>query len=142
MKIRNLLLAAVLIGGTASAQDTKDAAADPDTLLGYVKASCQADLDKFCNQVTPGEGRLLYCVAAHQDKISDQCEGALVDAAMILADVTDRVVTAAEACGAELEKFCGEVEVGEGRVLACLDQHEAELGATCKAAVDDLEADE
>jgi hypothetical protein len=133
MKMKYLLLAAVLIGGTSSAQETKD----PDTLLDYVKTACQADLDKFCSQVTPGEGRMLYCVAAHQDKISDQCEGALVDAAMILADVTDRVVSAAEACGPELEKYCGDVEVGEGRVLACLDEV-AEKSDTCEAAVNDL----
>ena len=42
---------------------------------------------------------MLYCVAAHQDKISDQCQGALVDAAMILADLTDRIVTTARPAG-------------------------------------------
>ena len=84
------------------ARRTKPPPESDTPLLDYVVESCQADLDKYCNQVTPGEGRMLYCVAAHQDKISDQCEGALVDAAMILADVTDRVVTTAEACGPEL----------------------------------------
>ncbi|HEX5789237.1 MAG TPA: cysteine rich repeat-containing protein, partial [Woeseiaceae bacterium] len=58
-----LLLA---LGGAAGAQEA---------LLDYVVESCQPDLDRYCANVTPGEGRLLYCVAAHQDKISDQCEG-------------------------------------------------------------------
>ena len=140
MKSRLFWVSVLLaLGGAAGAQDE---AAESDTpLLDYVVESCQADLDKYCNQVTPGEGRMLYCVAAHQDKISDQCEGALVDAAMILADVTDRVVTTAEACGPELEKFCGNVELGGGRVLACLNEHDDELSDTCEAAVDDLVAE-
>jgi hypothetical protein len=136
--------AAVAQEGAATAQKTAPAAQksaavadDSGTLLDYVTQACQADLDKFCSQVTPGEGRMLYCVAAHQDKISDQCTGALADAAMILADVTDRVVSAAEACGPELNQHCGDVEVGEGRVLACLDKV-AEKSDTCEAAVDDL----
>ncbi len=130
MKKRMLWVPVLLaLAGAAGAQDT---------LLDYVVESCQADLDKYCSQVTPGEGRLLYCVAAHQDKISDECEGALIDAAMILSDVTDRVVSVAEACSTELSKFCGNVEVGEGRVLACLDEHDEELSDTCESAVDEL----
>jgi hypothetical protein len=119
----------LVLGGVASAQEA---------LLDYVVASCQADLDKYCADVSPGQGRLMYCVAAHQDKISDKCEGALIDAAMILSDLTDRIVDVAESCGPELNKFCGDVEVGEGRVLACLDEHEDELSKACEATVDEL----
>ena len=125
-----LFVSALALAGSAYGQES---------LLDYVVASCQPDLDKYCADVTPGEGRLLYCVAAHQDKISTQCEGALIDAAMILTDVTDRVIDIAEACSTELDKFCGDVEVGEGRVLACLDSHEDALGASCEAALDALE---
>ena len=34
---------------------------------------------------------------------------------------------------------CGDVEVGEGRVLACLDEHDDALGDSCEAALDALE---
>ena len=130
MKAKMIWVTALLaLGGAAGAQEA---------LLDYVVTSCQPDLDKYCADVTPGEGRLLYCVAAHQDKISDQCEGALIDAAMILTDVTDRVVNVAEACGTELEQFCRDVEVGEGRVMMCLDEHEDDLSEQCGAAVDEL----
>lgn len=141
MKTRMLWAPVLLaLGSAACAQDAADASDTP--LLDYVVESCQADLDKYCSQVTPGEGRMLYCVAAHQDKISDKCEGALVDAAMILADVTDRVVAVAEACGPELNKFCANVEIGEGRVLTCLSEHDKELSDTCEVAVDDLVEEE
>lgn len=130
MKAKNLLLtSALLLCGAAGAQET---------LLDYVVESCQADIDKYCSMVTPGDGRMLYCMAAHQDKISSECEGALVDAAMILSDVTDRIVDVADACATELDTYCGDVEVGEGRVLACLDDHDDELGDECEVALDEL----
>ena len=130
MKTRNLLLTtALLLCGAAGAQDT---------LLDYVVESCQADLDKYCSTVTPGEGRMMYCVAAHQDKISEECEGALIDAAMILNDVTDRIVDVADACATELQTYCANVEVGEGRVLACLDDHDDKLSDACELALDEL----
>lgn len=131
MKARNLFLTtALLVCGSAGAEDTP--------LLDYVVESCQADLDKYCSQVTPGDGRLMYCVAAHQDKISAKCEGALIDAAMILNDVTDRIVDVANACATELQTHCADVEVGEGRVLTCLDDHDDALSDGCEAALDEL----
>ena len=29
---------------------------------------------KFCGQVTPGEGRLVLCMMAHEDKVSNKCD--------------------------------------------------------------------
>jgi len=36
-------------------------------------------------------------------------------------------------CRADEEKFCKDVKPGEGRIIACLKAHEAELSADCKA---------
>jgi hypothetical protein len=130
LKTRSLFLTgALLLSGAAGAQDT---------LLEYVTESCQADMDKYCDQVTPGEGRLLYCAAAHQDKLSDTCQGALVNAALIMNDLTDRVMVVAEACEDELMTHCADVEVGGGQVLACLDEHDDELSEGCDEALDEL----
>lgn len=42
-------------------------------------------------------------------------------------------VTAAEhPCKVDAERLCKGVEPGEGRILQCLKQHEAELSAACK----------
>ncbi|HEX5787449.1 MAG TPA: hypothetical protein VFY03_04680 [Woeseiaceae bacterium] len=130
MNKKSLLLLLVLgLGGAAAAQDT---------LLEYVTEECQADLDKFCAEVTPGEGRLMYCAAAYQDQLSGQCKGALANAALLMADLSNTIAVVAEACETELMTHCADVEVGEGRVLQCLDDHEAELGAECNEVLDQL----
>jgi len=34
-----------------------------ETLLEHVVAACETDLQNYCSQVTPGNGRLLHCMA-------------------------------------------------------------------------------
>ena len=123
-----LLAGALLFTASVSAQDT---------LLDYVIDACAGDLEQYCSTVTPGEGRLMHCVAAHEDKLSGQCEYALYEAASLLRDLTTAIVYVAESCKVEIESLCSEVEAGEGRILACLAEHEDELGDDCSQALAD-----
>lgn len=40
-----------------------------------------------------------------------------------------------ETCRAEMDKFCKDVAAGEGRILKCLQEHDAELSEACRAYV-------
>jgi len=40
-----------------------------------------------------------------------------------------------KACGADAKTNCAGVKPGQGRILACLKQHEATLSADCKKLV-------
>ncbi len=35
-----------------------------------LEAACGEDIKKYCSTVTPGEGRIVHCMQAHEDKIS------------------------------------------------------------------------
>lgn len=130
MKMKCLVFLTMALGaGSVLAQDS---------LQDYVTSACRSEITNFCDTVTPGEGRLLYCAAAHADKLSDECAGALMNASMILADITDQVLITADACAVELETHCADVEMGEGRILQCLDDHDDELGMACDKALEDL----
>jgi hypothetical protein len=52
---------------------------------------------------------------------------------LIIALLIPTAVIAKGACEPDVEKFCKGLEKGP-KVGACLDQHEAELDAACKAA--------
>ena len=48
----------------------------------YSIIACEADADKHCLDVQPGEGRLLKCIKANQSQISQQCVSALKETGM------------------------------------------------------------
>lgn len=108
-----------------------------DTLLDYVVESCAGDLEQYCSTVTPGEGRLLHCVAAHEDKLSGQCEYALYQAASLLEQLTVAIAYVAQSCETEITSLCANVEMGEGRILSCLAENEDKVGDACKKAIAD-----
>ena len=103
----------------------------------YLMKACEADLKQYCSQVTPGEGRLLHCVAAHEDKLSGQCEYALYQAASALEQLSAAIAYVARSCATEIKSLCSDVQAGEGRILACLEENGASLGDPCKKALAD-----
>jgi len=107
-------------------------------LLASVKEGCQKELDSFCKGVTPGEGRVLSCLYAYEDKLSGRCEYALYDASAQLEHAVAALTYVAKECEAELEKHCAEVKAGEGRLAACLKKNEKDLGTRCKDAMKDV----
>ncbi|MDH5309728.1 MAG: cysteine rich repeat-containing protein [Gammaproteobacteria bacterium] len=132
MKLRQtvpVLVALVLAAPVGMAQDS---------LVDHVIKACEADLDRYCSQVTPGEGRILHCMAAHEDKISGRCQYAFYEAASLLEQMTVAIAYFASSCETEIDTLCADVEAGEGRILACLEENDAEVGDTCRQAISDL----
>ena len=115
-----------------------------DEIIDNVVKACETEINTYCSQVTPGEGRLLACFYAFEDKLSGQCEYALYDAAAQLDQFAAAVTHLAIECHDDLLQFCAEVELGEGRVGTCLLDHKAEVSDACRQAIDDtgLEIDE
>jgi Golgi apparatus protein 1 len=135
-----LLFAGVAVGANAFAQssDTSGAGKRIAASVEAVKAACAPDLQKYCAAVSPGEGRLLFCTVAHEDKISAECDYALYKTMNDLAWVVDRIGRTADACSAEIEKYCGQAMPGDGEIAMCLKKNEGSLGGVCRRAVNDL----
>ena len=106
-----------------------------DSIVDKVKKACNKELTTFCKGVQPGEGRILACLYAFEDKVSDQCEYAVYDAAIELEKAVAALKFAANQCAADLEKFCANVKPGEGRALSCLSKNDKAVSQTCKDAL-------
>ena len=63
-----------------------------------IEQACATDVNKFCNNVTRGEGRVLLCLQAVDDQLSQGCEFALYRAARNLERALNRVERLADAC--------------------------------------------
>jgi len=47
--------------------------------LSYVRSECWNDLNAYCADIKPGEGRLLQCLGRNDAKVSNRCKRALKD---------------------------------------------------------------
>jgi hypothetical protein len=47
--------------------------------LSYTVNECGDDLEKYCSNIKPGEGRLLQCIDKNSAKVSKRCKQALKD---------------------------------------------------------------
>ena len=47
--------------------------------LTYVANECEEDLEKYCADIRPGQGRLLDCLDKRKKKVSDRCKQAIRD---------------------------------------------------------------
>jgi len=118
--------ALLLSGGRAQAEDT---------LVDGVKKACNKELTTFCKGVVPGQGRVLACLYAFEDRVSDQCAYAVYDAAVQLEQAVAALKFAATQCKDDLKKFCADVKPGQGRGLACINRNEKDVSQQCKDAL-------
>lgn len=150
--------------GVARAEDAPAAAAPAAapahrSLIGM---KCKDDAAKLCSGVELGGGKLARCLRLHDNDLSEPCKTALSAAADkkgAAAAATTATAAPAEgggghpgmmgkghewgamkdmhkSCGADVGKFCKDVQPGHGRIAVCLNEHAAELSPTCKKTVD------
>ena len=135
MRTRTILL--VIVAAVFMLVSNATAAED---IIETVAKGCEKELTSYCSEVTTGEGRVLACLYAHNDKLSGKCEYALYDAAAQLERFIAALSYLANECDADLEKFCSAVEAGEGRLLKCLDENSAKISGRCTEALKDVGA--
>ena len=92
--------------------------------------SCQADVEKLCPNTKPGRERH-ECMQAHKDQVSAECKEFFAK----VMEHHGEVRGAMRAGHADAQKLCAGVKAGEGRMVECLKQHQAELSSPCAAAL-------
>ena len=108
-----------------------------DNLVQTVVNGCKQELETYCKDVTPGQGRVLACLYAHSDKLSGRCEYALYDAAAQLERAVAALSYAVNECKEDLGKLCSDVPAGQGRLLNCLEKNDSQVSGRCKQALKD-----
>jgi hypothetical protein len=119
---------ALVFSGGAEAQQN---------LVDSVVKGCDKELKTYCKDVTPGEGRILACLYAYEDKLSAKCEYALYDAAVQLERAVNALAYAANECRDDLAKFCSDIQPGQGRLIKCIEKNDAKISKRCKQALKD-----
>lgn len=109
-----------------------------DSITDTVAKGCATEIENYCSQVMLGEGRLLACFYAHEDKLSGQCQYALYEAATTLEKAVSALEYVATECENDIMKHCAEVQMGEGRIVECLRGNSESVSAACTQALNDV----
>jgi hypothetical protein len=109
-----------------------------EDIVNAVQKGCGPEIEKYCSQVTQGEGRLLACFYAHEDKLSGQCQYALYDASAQLERAVSALNYVAGQCEDDIVAHCANVQLGEGRVIECLNSNSESVSIACKKAMADV----
>ena len=117
---------------------TGDALAADKGPVETVLDGCQKEFETYCKNVTPGEGRLLACLFAYEDKLSPRCEYSLYDAAAQLERAVTALTYVANECKDDLKAYCSAIQPGEGRLLTCLDKQQSKISKRCSQALKDV----
>ena len=110
-----------------------------ESVVARAVKSCAQDIDTDCGHVKPGEGRLMGCLYANDDKISNQCGMALTDASVQFETVAAQASEVIDACETERETFCPTAKWGQGGVVKCLamQSHTVEsVSAGCRLVLE------
>jgi hypothetical protein len=122
------------------------------------RVECGQDLQRFCNGVQPGEGRLIQCLSSHRSELSSVCTARVAATRPALGEaptsenkqspgpssdsrppgreVTESALRAS--CGPDAQKLCGGISRGNGGVIKCLSTHRMELSSTCDAFFNEM----
>jgi hypothetical protein len=130
-----------------------------DRAAGF-RTQCGQELQRFCNGVQPGEGRLIQCLASHRSQLSPACISRVVTGRPALGEipisentqspgapsgsrspghpVTESALRAS--CGPDAQKLCGGNSREIDGVIKCLSAHRMELSPTCDAFFNEMPA--
>ena len=99
--------------------------------IQIVKVACSDEIDDFCGKVTPGEGRLAFCIRAHEDQLGRTCQSTLRRVALNVRRSLNQI---AEACWKEVRSLCGDTDK-LGKLGQCVAQKKGSLSASCETIV-------
>lgn len=100
-----------------------------------LKNSCGDEIKNFCSTVTPGEGREVLCIEAHEDKLSPKCLFEMHEAAKNLKLAADAFKDATTACRDDVAKYCQQTPAGQGRLVQCLIANKASVSKACSDGI-------
>lgn len=119
--------------------------------------SCRENVDRYCRDVQPGEGRIIRCLKEHSERLDPACVSALSQGengsrtgprspSQSPGNMPQSFSGPGEnsrekgkdflsSCNEEVRNYCAEVQPGGGRIVQCLKQNASKLSRTCQEAL-------
>ncbi len=120
-----LVMGAVSVAAISYAEAPKQTGAEAPN-------PCDADMKKFCANVTPGEGRPAACLRAYENQLAPACQEHING-------MREHLRSYRKACRQDIAKFCPSVDEHLHHLRDCLGKHRKQLTVQCMNAMDALQ---
>lgn len=99
---------------------------------------CSKEIATFCGDVPMGQNRILNCLTEHESQLSDGCSASIVKGKATISEALGDANFFGAKCGPDMKLLCKDVTPGEGRMLACLVEHNTNITMRCYGALVEL----
>src|SRR5688572_2874196 len=106
---------------------------DPAQWARYIQGHCGKELKAHCSGVTKGQGRILSCLYAREDKLSARCGNAVMSSLERLGAALGALANVQRVCESDARRLCNGVMAGNGNLMGCLAQAKSSVSAQCNA---------
>ena len=132
-----LILATFFMSNTAQAEGQKlkeKLSKGSITITAEIKG-CDGDEKKYCPGLKSGSEKAFMCLMAYEEKISKKCKQGITEAAMAMKMGAAALDYSIRACEADADKYCLNVQPGDGKIIGCLKKNEAKVAKQCITAL-------
>jgi len=119
------------LAGPASAQSIGYAQA-----LDRLGASCGKDIQKFCNKVNLGGGRMTQCLGQNQ-AVSVTCKDSIAHMQALIAARAQARAAVLRACDVDIRRFCPGIQPRDGNLMECFIKARQNMSPQCRKTVAD-----
>lgn len=130
-----IVVAMFISGGAAAGEKLADKLSNSTLIVNIELSGCEADESLLCPGLQHNSRKSFMCLMAYEAHLSNSCALGIVEAAMTLEAGMMAIDHSIKACEADADKFCLEVEAGNGRIVQCLVKNEANLAEQCVTAL-------
>ena len=96
---------------------------------------CDEDAAQYCPDLPLNSQKSFMCMMAYEHKLADECKLGIAEAALAIRMSAAAINYSVRSCEADADKFCLDLQPGEGRIVHCIKEHEAEVSETCLTAL-------
>ena len=96
---------------------------------------CDEAAAQYCPDLPLNSQKGFMCMMAYEHKLSEKCKLGIMEAAMSIKMGAAAINYSVRACEEDADKYCLDVQPGEGRLVSCIKEHEAEVSEACITAL-------
>jgi len=96
---------------------------------------CDVDIKEHCDGLGDNTEKVFLCLAAYEEHLSTECKNGILEAALSIKMGAAAIDYSISACEADADKYCLDVQPGEGRLVSCIKSNESKVSMECISAL-------